>query len=146
MGGTMFENIKLSKELSRLNLSFSVENIALKTYWCRTAIKEVKTFMNKQHSHSFFEIHLCIKGSAEFIFDNEKVLLREGEFIFIPKKMSHQIVKISEDFVKLVWGFNAKSEKDKTDADYNQLLIIRKLTQYIVVPYTPNTLNMKNKK
>ena len=138
----MFENIKLSKELSRLNLSFSVENIALKTYWCRTAIKEVKTFMNKRHAHSFFEVHLCIKGSAEFIFNNDKVLLREGEFIFIPKKMPHQIVKISEDFVKLVWGFNAKSEKDKTDADYNQLLIIRKLTQYIVVPYTPNTLNI----
>ncbi|MBO5481312.1 MAG: helix-turn-helix transcriptional regulator [Clostridia bacterium] len=138
----MFENIKLSKELSRLNLSFSVDNIALKTYWCRAAIKEIKTFMNKQHAHSFFEIHLCIKGSAEFILNNEKLVLHEGEFIFIPKKMSHQIVKISEDFVKLVWGFNAKSEKDKTDADYNKLLIIRKLSQYIVASYTPNTLNI----
>jgi cupin superfamily acireductone dioxygenase involved in methionine salvage len=98
--------------------------------------------MNKRHAHSFFEIHLCIKGSAEFIFNNEQVLLQAGEFIFIPKKMSHQITKISEDFVKLVWGFNAKSEKDKTEADYNQLLIIRKLTQYIVAPYTPNILNV----
>lgn len=138
----MFENIKLSKELSRLDLSFSMENISFKTYWFRTSIKEVKTFMNKRHAHSFFEIHLCIKGNAEFIFNNEKVLLREGEFIFIPKKISHQIVKISDDFVKLVWGFNAKSEKDKTDVEYNKLLVIRKLTQHIVAPYSSNILNI----
>ena len=140
----MFENIKLSKELSRLNLSFSIENISLKTYWCRTAIKEVKTFMDKKHSHSFFEIHLCIKGSAEFAFGDENVVLREGEFIFIPKKTEHQILKISDDFVKLVWGFNVKSEKDKGDIGYNKLLIIGKLTKYMVAPYTSNILTLLN--
>lgn len=136
----MFENIKISKELSRLDLSFSVENIELKTYWCRTAIKEVKTFMDKSHAHSFFEIHLCIKGSAEFVFDKEHVLLKEGEFIFIPKRQIHQIVKISDDFVKLVWGFNAKSEIDKNERDYNKVLLIRNLSRYTVAPYNPNVL------
>lgn len=138
----MFENIKLSKELSRLNLTFSIENISLKTYWCRTAIKEIKLFMNKKHSHSFFEIHLCIKGSAEFVLEKERVVLREGEFIFIPKRLSHQIVSISDDFVKLVWGFNVRSEIDKSSPEYNKILIIRKLSQYTVAPYTPNILTV----
>lgn len=138
----MLENLKLSKELSRLDLSFSVENISLKTYWCRIAIRESKSFMNKRHAHSFFEIHLCVKGSAEFVFEGTTVALNAGEFIFIPKRIPHQIIKVSDDFVKLVWGFNTRSEKEQNDPDYNKILLIRKVSQFIIAPYTPDTLTI----
>ncbi len=135
----MFDDIKLSKALSRLNLSFSVENIYIKTYWCRIAVREIKTFMSKTHAHSFFEIHLCIKGRATFVVGNEKVSVKEGEFIFIPQKTPHRIEKISDDFIKLVWGFDV-TEEGKNGEGYNDFLVIKKLTRYSVSAYTTDVL------
>ncbi len=133
---------RLSKELNNLNLSYLIGNTTFKTYWCRIAMNEHKDFNDKLHAHSFYEIHFCLKGWAKFVVGGEEHILKEGKFAFIPKKCSHQIAEISEDFEKLVWGVNATYELPEQPLadEFVYVRHHRYLKSFCILPYTEQSL------
>ena len=97
--------IAASRYLSRLNLNTEADASDIKTYWCRVAFPRFETYNDKEQSHSFFELHMCISGNCELLLDKKPILLSEKSLILIPPGKKHTILSVSEDFEKLVWGF-----------------------------------------
>lgn len=105
------ENVSRSvcKKFSRLNLSISNYAFDSNVIWCRVAFNKSEIWNQAKHSHSFYELHLCLSGSAVFEDKNKNILtITPGEFIFLPPKQSHKLCQVSDDFSKLVFGFVLK--------------------------------------
>lgn len=99
----------LCKELSRMNLSISNYAFESNVIWCRVAFNKSEIWNTAKHSHSFYELHLCLSGYAEFEDKNQNSLkIHPGEFIFWPPKQSHRLCSVSDNFAKLVFGFALK--------------------------------------
>lgn len=127
-------DIQLIKSLRTIDFSFVFDNLEVNSYWCRFAANEKKTFMNKAHSHSFMELHVCISGTAQFTFGKTSVSLTKGQAILIPAKQEHQITDITEDFVKLVWGVSLKGQ--------NICALLNKIDKVRVVNYNKEVFDI----
>ena len=102
-------------------LDFAVNGYKFKNYWCRVVIDESRNFNDKEHSHSFFELHLCFKGESVFIIDGQRYTLCEGKYILLPRRKKHTVISMTEDFEKFVWGFDIKAET-KEDIKFNSAI------------------------
>lgn len=100
------ERLTASKKISKVNWNEEINDIKLNTYWCRVVINRWENWNYKEHSHSFFELHLALDGECVFEIDEKKITVGRGEFILIPIGKSHRIAHVSEDFEKFVWGFS----------------------------------------
>lgn len=97
------------KEFSRLNISISNYAFDSNIIWCRIAFNNREIWNTAKHSHSFYELHLCLSGEAVFEAGNNNLLtINPGEFIFLPPKQSHKLCQVSDDFSKFVFGFVLK--------------------------------------
>lgn len=105
------DEIYASKNLSKLDLNTDFESIKFKTYWCRVAYDKVDKWNTKEHSHSFFELHLCMDGECKFDIDGKKTILTKDKYLLLPPYKKHTILKVSEDFSKFVWGFQIQDEE-----------------------------------
>ncbi len=94
-----------STYLNRIKISFSDELMDVKSYWCRYAILENDRFNKSSHHHTFFELHYCLAGSADFEIENQPVHLATNHFLLLPPSTKHQIKTQSKDFEKLIFGF-----------------------------------------
>ena len=103
-------DIEVSKRLNKINLNFEYDGYKFKTYWCRVVMNESDTFNSKEHSHSFYELHLCLNGECEIFIGEQEYILKKGQYIICHSHQKHTIVSMSKDFEKLVWGFNVSSE------------------------------------
>lgn len=73
------------------------------------------------HWHKQYEINIVLKGSVEFIINNNKIILSENEAIFINSNTLHQASIISNDAEwiaivfspKLIYGYNESIIKFK---------------------------------
>lgn len=102
------------KNLSRLGLSLSNYAFDADIFWCRFAHNEKWNIA--MHSHSFFELHFCLSGFAKFSNEQGEVLsLRPGTFALFPVNQEHSLCFHSENFEKLVMGFQLGL---KHSADY----------------------------
>ena len=102
------------KELSRLDISISNYAFDSKVIWCRVAFNNNETLNQAQHSHSFYELHLCLSGSASFRTKSNDILtITSGEFVLFPPKQSHQLIDVTEDFSKLVFGFTLELKESE---------------------------------
>lgn len=132
-------SLALSKELNHLDLTFETDGVTLKNYWFRIVINEKKTYNDKMHAHSFYEIHLCVKGWARFFVDGKESFLRAGEMAFVPKRKMHQISDISDDFEKIVWGYDLlPGTQSKGRGELATLY--RGLTEFRILPVEETTL------
>lgn len=131
--------LSLSKELNRLDLTFEVDGVMLKNYWFRIVMDEQKIFNDKMHAHSFYEIHLCLKGWACFWVDGKESVLHAGELAFVPKGKRHQISDISDDFEKVVWGYDL-SQGEGAKEPPELLEFYRSLTEFCILPIEKTTL------
>lgn len=105
-------DIDVSKRLSRMSLNFEIGGYKFRTYWCRVVMNESNIFNDKEHSHSFFELHLCFKGESKFLIGGNEFILKKGTYILCDCRQKHTIVSMSPDFEKFVWGFNVSSETE----------------------------------
>lgn len=131
--------LSLSKELNRLDLMYETDGVILKNYWFRIAMKEKQIFNDKMHAHSFYEIHLCLKGWARFLVDGKESCLHAGEMAFVPKRKKHQIFDISDDLEKVVWGYDLLPGKETNDPP-ELLEVYRGLTGFCIQPIGKETL------
>ena len=102
----------ICKKLSRLNLSISNYAFDANIIWFRVAFNKSEIWNQAKHSHSFYELHLCLSGYA--IFEDREhntLFLNPGDFILLPPKQSHKLCGVSDDFSKLVFGFALKIKK-----------------------------------
>ena len=102
------EKIITSKYLNRIKIAFSDDLMDLKSYWCRYAMFECDKFNRSVHHHTFYELHYCLAGSAEFEIGDKSITLRANHFIFLPPSIDHKIVSQSKYFEKLIFGFEIK--------------------------------------
>lgn len=107
------------KELSLLNLFISNYAFDADIIWCRVAFNKNEQWNQAKHSHSFYELHLCLSGCAKFEDkEHNPLIINPGQFILMPPKQSHKLCEVSEDFSKLVFGFTLKL---KDSDEYNFL-------------------------
>ncbi len=102
--------LEKSKKLSKLNLNSSYPRLSFKSYWCRVAFDKYDIWNLKEHSHSFFELHLCLEGKCEFDAEGTKYTVTKGTYILLPPEKKHTILNVSGDFEKFIWGFKVKDE------------------------------------
>ena len=100
------DEIYASKVLSKIDLNAETNPVKFKTYWCRVAYDKADKWNMKEHSHSFFELHLAISGECEFEIDGKRILLNRGKYLLLPPFKKHTIINVSKDFSKFVWGFS----------------------------------------
>lgn len=108
---TSKEKIITAKYLNRIKIAFVDDLMELKSYWCRYAMLENDKFNHSVHHHTFYELHYCLAGSAEFLIENQPVHLIENHFLLIPPSVNHQILSQSKDFEKFILGFEIQFNK-----------------------------------
>ncbi len=58
------------------------------------------------HSHSFYELHFSLKGTAEYILeDGNKITLHENEWLIFPPDYKHKIIGVDSDYIKFSCAF-----------------------------------------
>lgn len=90
--------------LSRVNVNQPLKPLDLQSYWCRIVRTKEEAWNPKEHSHSFWELHLCLQGSCRIFMDDTEFVLLPRTLLFLPPHKAHRIAEESPDFIKFVWG------------------------------------------
>ena len=59
----MYEH-RLTRKLGSIDVNQPSEQIELRSFWCSIVRTEWMNWYTKEHSHSFWELHLCLQGTA----------------------------------------------------------------------------------
>lgn len=59
--------------------------------------KDKKFITGKRHHHSGIEIHILIKGSVKYEFEDETVTVKKGEFLLISPDVAHRFLSCTEN-------------------------------------------------
>ncbi len=98
----------INRKLKSVALTmFTFDDYKIKIFWLRL-IRENEAYNVKEHSHSFFEIHYVTRGSFKIVVNDVEYEVKEDEYILVPPSIKHRIVSVSNDFHKLVWGFEVE--------------------------------------
>ena len=92
----------------------SFDEYKIKNFWLRL-IRLTDGYNDKEHSHSFFELHYVTKGYFFVEINGKTHNVTEDEYILISPSVKHRIIMQSEGFHKLVWGFEI--EKGEVTSD-----------------------------
>lgn len=98
--------INASKILNRICPHIQTELFTLDIYWCRVAYRENWNY--SAHKHSFFELHLPLEGSAEYVINNS-VLAEKGSYLLLAPYTTHKLEKATEDFSEFVFSFDIQA-------------------------------------
>ncbi len=100
----------ISKTLSRMDLNKPSEDCVPITFWCRTVHSKHEMWNQKPHSHTFWELHLCLSGTCEIKTKQKSFLLTPNQLLLIAPEQMHTVTSQSQDFSKFVWGFSVPDE------------------------------------
>ncbi|MBE6705028.1 MAG: helix-turn-helix transcriptional regulator [Ruminococcaceae bacterium] len=106
-----YDLFEASRALGRLNLNLYGTASQTESYWCRVVLAEKERFNPKEHIHSFFELHLCLEGSAVIEVCGREVELNKNSYLLVSPFTGHKIISQSEGFRKFIWGFKVHDEK-----------------------------------
>lgn len=99
-----------SQKISRTDWNRQSESVKLKTYWCRVVFNQWKKWNYAVHCHSFFELHMSIKGEGTFDVEGRELVITPGTFLLVSAGKLHQTKKVSQDFEQFVWGFSVEDK------------------------------------
>lgn len=105
----------ISKTLSRIDLNKESRVCTPLTFWCRTVHSKYEMWNQKPHSHTFWELHLCLSGTCVIEANEKKHTLTKDMLFLIPPSQTHTVVSQSGDFSKFVWGFSVPEKNVETD-------------------------------
>lgn len=103
-------DFSISKTLSRMDLNTTSKDVYPLTYWCRTVHSKHEMWNTKPHSHTFWELHLCLSGTCEIEANDTKYILTEQKYLLLAPEQQHTVISQSADFCKFVWGFSVPDE------------------------------------
>lgn len=98
--------INASKILNRLCPHIQTELFTLDIYWCRVAYRENWNY--SAHKHSFFELHIPLEGSAQYILE-KPILVKRGDYLLFAPYSQHKLENTSENFSEFVFSFDIQA-------------------------------------
>lgn len=119
-----YTDTQLSVASRKLNISFPyIHNsfFDIETFWLRFSFGKNTAWNLREHHHSFYELHIALSGKATYHINSKEIILTDGTFLLIPPNVNHQIVDISDDFVKFAFSFELHNN------DSFRSLLIRKI-------------------
>lgn len=89
-------------------------------YWMRAIDNsEVAVYQTqKEHRHSFFELHFVLSGEMRYRIKGETVAVKNGQLLLIPPAELHRVSDYSADFLKFSVAFSMPREEELYDALY----------------------------
>ena len=93
-----------------LNSEYTLPDVIVN--WCRTVYLENEIFNFNPHRHSFYEIHICLNGSMEYLIDGEKFFLTEDTILLIPPLTEHKLEKLTSEVARFSCGFQLDGETE----------------------------------
>ena len=94
--------------LAKLNVPDVTEPFGLKILWLRALSVEnsVKNISRHKHKHSYFEAHFMFSGSMKYEVSGERTFVtEEGSGILISPEISHTVVELDPDLIKISIAF-----------------------------------------
>lgn len=95
-----------SKILNRICTHIQTELFTLDIYWCRVAYMENWNY--SAHRHSFFELHLPLKGRAQYSI-NSLISAEKGHYLLFAPHSIHKLENTTEDFSEFVFSFDIQA-------------------------------------
>ena len=106
----MVNEVLASKRLNKV-LSVIKNNLfCIEVLWCRTVYDNVDIPNTKMHSHSFFELHLCLSEQNCFEAEGEAIVLKRGEFMLLSPNTKHTVHSYQKGYSELVLAFDFLDE------------------------------------
>ncbi len=94
---------KRAKLLSKLNFSEIESPSGVKLLWFDVVTGAGYTHF---HSHSFYEMHFVLRGSAVYVFEDRKMVVEAGTVLFVSPDIAHRYDFCSEDLLKISVAFS----------------------------------------
>ena len=92
--------------LNKINLPIKEVDEGPSIMWLMASCAENRdTLTFRDHSHTFFELHLVIKGSITYGLEGVVQTVGEGELFFIAPKKMHKVISCEGDFMKMTVAF-----------------------------------------
>ena len=111
----------VSDRLNKLNIPIEETDDYPSVLWVTGADERLRdTLTFRDHSHTYFELHVITAGSVTYGFGSREVCVLAGEFIVAPPCSSHRVVVCDESFCKITVAFTLPPECTL----YKQLLSI----------------------
>lgn len=110
-----------NKIVERLFIPNHDLTIQWRVYWLKGVVYDSDihdySLNVKPHFHSFLEMQIVLDGELEYLIDGQRVTVYAGEFLLISPKISHQLVRYSENFQKIATAFSFQGE----DSEFSDL-------------------------
>ena len=68
------------------------------------------TLTFRDHSHTYFELHIINSGSITYGFGDQEICVSAGEFIIAPPGKLHRVLSCAESFCKITVAFTLSEE------------------------------------
>lgn len=103
------EYLNASQKINMLDIRFEDSDFSIKVNYFRYITfnrRKQRQVNTKTHSHSFYEMHLIVRGENLYHFDNCNVTIGENHFVLIPPKVRHSFMNNSPEFSKFALCFD----------------------------------------
>ena len=136
----------LNRALANAKLDIQLDDITIHIIWLsyshytRPPEKPEGT-RSAPHRHSFFEMHLFLRGSSVYEARDAEYAVQEGELLFLGKEVPHQFQDGSQEWDKISLAFDITSRSSPTAARALKALTF---SDALVTRYDPAILTCFN--
>lgn len=124
---------QVNKFLANTQLQLTADDCLIDIIWLNYSIEkndntEVVPVKRRDHKHSFYELHLCLKGCCRYLVDETQFSIKPGEAILIQKDKTHYCVDESMNLCKISFGFDLSKSDSRLMKELDALLSRRPAT------------------
>ena len=99
--------------LNKINLPIKETDDGPSVLWIMAACAENRDSLTfRDHSHTFFELHLVLRGSVTYGLRDGERRVCEGEFFLISPKKMHKVISCEGDFTKITIAFEISESSE----------------------------------
>ena len=104
--------LSYNKDVSFLNNVTIAPGINLVIFYTHFMNTTYNDWNIKEHSHSFYEVHVVLDGKCSVKYGDESAVLMPNSYIFIPPETMHRFEDCSDDFFRFSMALDiVKNEK-----------------------------------
>ena len=119
-----------SNRMNKLKLRVQTEALSMDILWCRVTSAANEIWNSKRHSHSFYELHLALRGTTDFQLSDNLCRLAVNSFCLLPPHTEHARVAASPEYREFVLGFSILPQEEHVDGRY-----VRSSLSALATPY-----------
>lgn len=117
--------LQSTQKINQLNIHCQTQDVMLKVYYLKYLTydpNKSRPGNAKVHSHSFFELHLIMKGENVYNLNDQMVTLREGQFLLMTPWTRHALCNNIAKFNKIALCFDLEFPEGSALESYNHFL------------------------